>query len=47
MTAEGTSPAIMSASGTVRHLREPNAPLQSGEILACISVPAEPPSLDA
>ncbi len=34
-------------SGTVRYLREPNAPLQSGEILPCIAVPAEPLSLDA
>ncbi|HUK07273.1 MAG TPA: MOSC and FAD-binding oxidoreductase domain-containing protein [Stellaceae bacterium] len=34
-------------SGTVRYLHEPNAPLESGEILPCIAVPAEPVSLDA
>jgi ferredoxin-NADP reductase/MOSC domain-containing protein YiiM len=34
-------------SGTVRYLREPGAPLRSGEILPCIAVPAEPLSLDA
>jgi len=34
-------------SGTVRYLRQPNAPLQDGEILPCIAVPTEPLSLDA
>jgi ferredoxin-NADP reductase len=34
-------------SGTVRYLHEPNAPLESGEILPCVAVPAEPLSLDA
>ncbi len=34
-------------SGSVRYLHEPNAPLQGGEILPCIAVPAEPLSLDA
>jgi len=33
--------------GTVRYLRQPNAPLERGEILPCIAVPAEPVSLDA
>jgi ferredoxin-NADP reductase/MOSC domain-containing protein YiiM len=34
-------------SGTVRYLHQPNAPLESGEILPCVAVPAEPLSLDA
>jgi MOSC domain-containing protein YiiM/ferredoxin-NADP reductase len=34
-------------SGTVRYLRQPNAPLGSGEILPCIAVPVEPLVLDA
>jgi ferredoxin-NADP reductase/MOSC domain-containing protein YiiM len=34
-------------SGTVRYLHEPNAPLENGEILPCIAVPAGPLTLDA
>jgi ferredoxin-NADP reductase/MOSC domain-containing protein YiiM len=34
-------------SGSVRYLREPNAPLEAGEILPCIAVPAEPLRLEA
>jgi ferredoxin-NADP reductase/MOSC domain-containing protein YiiM len=34
-------------SGSVRYLHQPNAPLEAGEILPCIAVPAEPLSLDA
>jgi MOSC domain-containing protein YiiM/ferredoxin-NADP reductase len=34
-------------SGAVRYLRQPNAPLETGEILPCVAVPAEPLSLDA
>jgi ferredoxin-NADP reductase len=34
-------------SGSVRYLRQPNAPLEAGEILPCIAVPTEPLSLDA
>jgi len=33
-------------SGSVRYLREPNAPLEAGEILPCVAVPAEPLTLD-
>ena len=34
-------------SRTVRYLHEPNAPLESGEMLPCIAAPADPLSLDA
>jgi ferredoxin-NADP reductase/MOSC domain-containing protein YiiM len=34
-------------SGTVRYLHPPNAPLEAGEILPCIAVPAEPLTLEA
>jgi MOSC domain-containing protein YiiM/ferredoxin-NADP reductase len=34
-------------SGSVRYLHQPNAPLEAGEILPCIAVPAEPLRLDA
>ena len=34
-------------SGAVRYLHQPNAPLEVGEILACIAVPVEPLTLDA
>ncbi len=34
-------------SGSVRYLHQPNAPLEAGEILPCIAVPAEPLTLDA
>ena len=34
-------------SGAVRYLHQPNAPLEVGEILACIAVPVEPLILDA
>jgi hypothetical protein len=34
-------------SGSVRYLRQPNAPLEAGEILPCVAVPAEPLRLDA
>jgi ferredoxin len=34
-------------SGAVRYVRQPNAPLEQGEILPCIAVPAETLSLDA
>jgi ferredoxin-NADP reductase/MOSC domain-containing protein YiiM len=34
-------------SGAVRYLRQPNAPLEAGEILPCIAVPAEPLTLEA
>jgi ferredoxin len=33
-------------SGSVRYLRQPNVPLQAGEILPCIAVPTEPLRLD-
>jgi len=34
-------------SGSVRYLRQPNAPIEAGEILPCIAVPTEPLTLDA
>ncbi len=34
-------------SGSVRYLHPPNAPLEAGQILPCIAVPAEPLTLDA
>jgi ferredoxin-NADP reductase/MOSC domain-containing protein YiiM len=34
-------------SGSVRYLHQPNAPLEPGQILPCIAVPAEPLTLDA
>jgi ferredoxin len=34
-------------SGTVRYLHQPNAPLEVGEILPCIAVPAESLTLEA
>jgi ferredoxin-NADP reductase/MOSC domain-containing protein YiiM len=34
-------------SGSVRYLRQPNAPLEKGQILPCIAVPIEPLRLDA
>jgi MOSC domain-containing protein YiiM/ferredoxin-NADP reductase len=34
-------------SGSVRYLRQPNAPLEANEILPCIAVPTEPLRLDA
>jgi ferredoxin-NADP reductase/MOSC domain-containing protein YiiM len=34
-------------SGSVRYLHQPNAPLEAGQILPCIAVPAEPLRLDA
>ena len=34
-------------SGSVRYLHQPNAPLEPGQILPCIAVPAEPITLDA
>jgi ferredoxin-NADP reductase/MOSC domain-containing protein YiiM len=34
-------------SGSVRYLKQPNAPIEGDEVLPCIAVPAEPLSLDA